>query len=332
MHLYQPVNNSRIKGYSLVEFMIAITISMIIMLAVAVAWQSGFKTQQSQTDVSRLNETIRFAIDLLSREIKQAGYTNTTTSLMNELSFCSTTTVGSSIVGVNDPANINPAGPVPAGPTGHLPAGSTIVMNQSDAIRVRYYGEDTIAGTFAPTPSTNTSQDCLGNPIALGTLIEDTMYVAADPNNKNEPTLWCHTSNPNAGVNSTLPMVAGVESLQILYGEDISSPLDGIIDRYVPWQLVTNPDNILSVKVSIVARSPNPVALDTTAKTFYHFGGATAGVAGSVGSIMPYTDPTGGSSPGTIFVAPTIPNDAKMRLRLPPMSAEIAVRNFSFCQ
>lgn len=326
MHLYQPVSTLREAGYSLVEFMVAITISLIIMLALAIAWQSGFKTQQSQTDVSRLNETIRFSVDLLSREIKQAGLINTATTMLNETNFCSTSTMGSSIVGVNDPATINPAG---APTAGHLPAGTTAVLNKSDAIRVRYYGEDPNAGTTGA--STNLSRDCLGTPVTAGALVEDTMFVAADPNNNNEPALWCHTSNVNAGANSTLPMVAGVESLQILYGEDISSPLDGIIDRYVPWQLILNADNILSVKVSVVARSPNPVSLDTTAKTFYHFGGATAGAAGSVGSVLPYTDPTGGSSPGTIFVPPANPNE-RMRLRLPPMSTEIAVRNFDFCQ
>lgn len=323
MHLYQSVNDLRAKGYSLVEFMVAITISLIIMLAVAIAWQSGFKTQQSQSDVSRLNETIRFAMDLLSREIRQAGLINKTTTTIIESSFCNSNNVGGTIVGIDDPANINPAGAVTSIPR-QLPAGATQVQNKSDAIRVRYYGEDPNAGTAGT--STNVTQDCLGYSVTPGALIEDTMYVAADPNNNNEPALWCHTNNANAVANSTLPLVAGVESLQLLYGEDISSPLDGIIDRYVPWQMVLNPDNILSIKVSIVVRSPtNLVSVDTVAKTFYHFGGATAGVPGSVGSIAAYTDPKGASA-GTTFVAP-----ADKRLRLPPMSTEIALRNFPNC-
>lgn len=323
MHLYRSVKKSRETGYSLVEFMVAITISLIIMLAVAIAWQSGFKTQQTQSDVSRLNETIRFAMDLLSREIRQAGLINQHTTSKSESSFCNTGPVGSTIVGVDDPANINPAGAATAIPR-QLPAGAVQIQNKSDAIRVRYYGEDPNAGTTGI--STNVSQDCLGYPVAAGALVEDTLYVAADPNNKNEPALWCNTSNANAGANSTLPLVAGVESLQLLYGEDISLPPDGIIDRYVPWQMVANPDNIYSVKVSIVARSPTDlVSVDTVAKTFYHFGGATAGVAGSIGSIATYTDPKGASA-GTIFIAPI-----DKRLRLPPMSTEIALRNFPNC-
>ncbi len=317
MHLYQPVTNLRDKGYSLIEFMIAIAISLIILLAVAIAWQSGFRTQQSQTDVSRLNETIRFSIDLLSREIKQAGLINTSSTNLVENNFCATTAVGSAIAGINDPATIDPTA---AGMT--LSGATVTVLNKSDAIRVRYYGEDATAGTG--TASTEVSYDCLGNLVTAGALVEDTLYVAADPANHNEPALWCHTNNANAA-NPTLPMVNGVESMQILYGVDTDA--DGIINQYVPWQLIptANQDLILSVKVSIVARSANPVSLDTTPKTFYHFGGAPTNTAGAIGSTSNYTDPTGGA-PGTTFVAP---NDR--RLRLPPMSTEISIRNFGFC-
>jgi type IV pilus assembly protein PilW len=289
----------REKGFSLIEFMIAIAISLVIMLAVSIAWQSGYKTQQSQSSVSRLNETVRFSMDLLSREIKQAGLINTTNASVVENNFCSTTTVGSGILGINDPATINPT------TTGLSLTGATVtILNKSDAIRVRYYGEDATTGT------TSTS-DCLGNIVPNGILVEDTLFVAADPGNSSEPSLWCRTSNPNATAPSQ-PMVAGVESLQILYGEDIDN--DGIVNRYVPWQLVSNPDNILSVKVSIIARDAAVTTLGVPAgKVYSHFG-------------TTYVDPTG-VTPGTLFSDP-----GDNRLRLPqPQSTEIALRNFSHC-
>jgi hypothetical protein len=145
-----------------------------------------------------------------------------------------------------------------------------------------------------------------------GQLVEDTLYVAPDPNNSNEPALWCHTSNPPpAGEAASQPMVSGVESLQILYGEDTDA--DGIINHYVPAQLVASFDNVISVKVSLVARSANAVSAGVPAgKTYYHFGSA-------------YVDP--GGSAGAQFT-PAADN----RLRLPqPLSTEIAVRNFSNC-
>jgi len=129
-------------------------------------------------------------------------------------------------------------------------------------------------------------------------------------------------------------MVAGVESMQILYGEDTDG--DGIVNHYVPVQLLTNLDNVISVKVSLIARSANAVTISSpTAKIYYHFGSSN----------QLYTDPTGttGTTGTTVCVNPpsgnpqctgapqvVIPNDN--RLRLPqPVSTEIAIRNFANC-
>jgi type IV pilus assembly protein PilW len=300
------------RGFSLIEFMVAITISMIILLAVSIAWQSGYATQRSQSDASRLNETVRFSIDLLSREIKQAGFVSKVTKTP-ELNFCQATTTGAAIAGVNDPLTINPSA-VGMNFTG----AGVAISNLSDAIRVRYYGDDTGAGGIVN--GTSATSDCLGNLIPSGTLVEDTLYVAPDPNNSGEPALWCHTSNtPPAGAAASQPMVSGVESLQILYGEDQSG--DGIVNRYVPAQLVSSFDNVLSVKLSIVARSANNVSAGTTAaKTYFHFGTP-------LGTPDAYVDPTAGGTIGTKFMPP-----ADNRLRLPqPLSTEVAVRNFSNC-
>lgn len=296
------------RGFSLIEFMVAITLSMIILLAVSIAWQSGYGTQRAQADASRLNETVRFSIDLLSREIKQAGFVSKATR-PPESNFCQTST-GAAIAGVNDPATINPT----AVGTNFTGAGVAI-SNLSDAIRLRYYADDTGAGGVVS--GTSATSDCLGNAIPSKTLVEDTLYVAPDPNNSNEPALWCHTSNPASAAASSQPMVSGVESLQILYGEDQSG--DGIVNRYVPAQLVSSFDNVLSVKLSIVARSANNVSAGTTAgKIYYHFGTLP-------GSTDAYVDP--GGTAGTQFTPP-----ADNRLRLPqPLSTEVAVRNFSNC-
>lgn len=285
---------------------------MIILLAVSIAWQSGYVTQRAQSDASRLNETVRFSIDLLSREIKQAGFINKFSSGTKpaERTFCFATPTFAAIAGVNDPATINPA------TTGINFSGAGVtVLNSSDAIRVRYYGDDVGVGGVAG--GTSVTSDCFGNPIqnpAASTpaqIIEDTLYVAPDPNNNNEPALWCQTSNPASAAAPSQPMVSGVESMQILYGEDLD--LDGIINRYVPAQLVTNFDNVLSVKLSIVARSANAVSVGVPAgKIYFHFGNS-------------YVDP--GGTTGTQFTGP-----ADNRLRLPqPLSTEIAIRNFSNC-
>lgn len=92
-----------------------------------------------------------------------------------------------------------------------------------------------------------------------------------------------------------------------------------IINRYVPWGIDSafNPDHIMGVKTSIVARSltdtdtnPNP-----TTKVFKHFSVS--------GFDYPFAD---NIDTGAKFTAST--NLRRIRTML---ATEIAIRNFSYC-
>jgi len=61
-------------GLSLVELMVAITISLILLLGVTSVYLSTRHSNAVQDEFSRLQENGRFAISLLSKEIRQAGY------------------------------------------------------------------------------------------------------------------------------------------------------------------------------------------------------------------------------------------------------------------
>jgi type IV pilus assembly protein PilW len=303
------------RGFTLVELMIAVTIALLILLVVSQAYLGALQTQTSQSDTTRLNESARFTFDLLARELRQSGFANTwQRNVTSGVRFCSTAG-GSQLLGANDPAAINPAVANFAGATYSIfsPGGAS----RSDVLRVRYYGEPYSPAN--PGAGTSALRDCHGQPVAAGQLVEDTMFVSADPNNNNEPTLYCYTSNPvpaNATHPGVMPMVSGVESLQLLYGEDTDT--DGIVNRYVPWQLVTNADNLLSVKVSVVVR------------------GASTGASVIGGSLAPWnhfsaTYPAAANGDtSAVFPAPAtnIPSDNRFRKLF---STEISFRNYRWC-
>ena len=69
-----------------------------------------------------------------------------------------------------------------------------------------------------------------------------------------------------------MPLVAGVESMQILYGDD--NDADGIVNRYIRGGIgnVSAPNNVRSVKLSIIARTPGTSAVDRSTRDFDHFG------------------------------------------------------------
>ena len=281
---------NRAKGFTLIELMVALAIGLLVTLVVLQAYLGGLGTQRAQTDAARAQESSRIAFDLLAHSLRQAGYKNPKAP---GLGFCDSTT--QRLATINDPATISPI-------AANLVGSTVTIANNSDAVKVRYFGEGLPVGPFT---TDNSIRDCLGNPVAPNTLAEDTFFVAADANNNNEPTLFCYTTNDAARGN--VPLVAGIESMQILYGDD--NDADGIVNRYIHGGSISLPNNVRSVKLSIIARTPGASAVDRSAQTIDHFGTAYSGVV--------TTDPY------RIFTAPT-PPDGRTRRHT---STTIALRN-----
>jgi type IV pilus assembly protein PilW len=306
----------RQAGLSLIELMVAITIGLVITLAVTATYLSAIGTQRDDSDVTRLNETARFAFDLLARELRKAGFRNSwERQAPMSKNFCAGLTgssVMSAIDGKNDPDSIKPLAADFSGTT-------YTVANKSDVLRVRYYGQGTTgSGDGSVT-------DCHGYSVGQGKLVEETLFVAVDPATA-EPSLYCHAADlSDLGGTATLrhvvPLVTGVESLQLLYGVDTNA--DGMVDSYLPRQLVSsaNLDNVISVKASIVVRSPddtNPTA--TTVPVFKHF---------STTSTSSFTyDTAANGDAGALFGGADVDSPKRKRLMI---SLEIATRNFRYC-
>lgn len=64
----------RQRGLSLVEVMVAVTLSLILTIGVLQIFQSTKTTYRVQEGLSRLQETGRFAISFLAKDIRMAGY------------------------------------------------------------------------------------------------------------------------------------------------------------------------------------------------------------------------------------------------------------------
>lgn len=278
----KPLSLHRSRGISLIELMIAMTIGLLIALGVTQAYLSGLGTQRAQTDVSRAQESGRFAFEILARSLRKAGYRNPKAVGQP---FCdgtdSTPPAMPRLVFLNDPSAIDAT-------TSNLSGSSSTIANLSDVIRVRYYGEGVVGGA-----ADGTMVDCLGNAIAANTLQEDTIYIANDAGNGNEPTLYCYASNSGRAE----PLIPGVESLQLLYGDDTDG--DGSINRYVTAANATNPNHIRSVMVSVITRTAGTTnAVDLSQQIFNHFGTdyapGNAAPSGDAGSVFTTSSPSDG--------------------------------------
>ena len=268
---------NRARGFTLIEMMVALVIGLLITLVVLQAYLSGLGTQMTQTGAARAQESSRIAFDLLAHSLRKAGYKNPKAPA---LGFCDTTVAR--LVISNDPATIDPT-------AANLAGSAVTILNTSDAFRVRYFGEGL---PFAPFSTDGTIRDCLGNTVAPNSLVEDTFFIAADAANNNDPTLFCYTTN--AAARGNVPLVPGIESMQLLYGED--SDGDGIINRYVTGAGLTNANalnSIRSVKLSVIARTPGTHAVNRTTQAIDHFGTAYSG-ANSGDAARIFTAPADG--------------------------------------
>jgi type IV pilus assembly protein PilW len=239
----------RPRGLGLIELMIAITLGMLIMLAIVRLYMASLDAQQAESDVAQLSDSARAAFDVIGSAVRKAGYRSPLGTSMPLPFFCGAPaagpmpSTGPTVVGKNAPGAINPADPVLGGTTVTLVPGS-------DVLRIRYFGSTTADEAAV--------RNCLGNVVATGALVEDTFYVANDSANTNQPALFCHSMvvnvTPPLTAGTAAPLAAGVETLQLLYGEDTDG--DGVVNRYLPWNTGTTiADNLLSIKVALVVRA-----------------------------------------------------------------------------
>lgn len=64
----------RIRGLSLLELMIAMTLGLVVVLGVTTVFLGSKQGYRMQESTGRLQENARFAMDLLSREIRHADF------------------------------------------------------------------------------------------------------------------------------------------------------------------------------------------------------------------------------------------------------------------
>jgi type IV pilus assembly protein PilW len=79
--MLQANHNSRIEvkmgrenGFTLVELLVAMTLALVVMAAIYSTYTSQQKTYIIQEQVSRMQQNVRAAINIMAREIRMAGY------------------------------------------------------------------------------------------------------------------------------------------------------------------------------------------------------------------------------------------------------------------
>ena len=289
-------------GLTLVEMMVAMAISLLIALAAVSALivaRQGFTT----VDVSsQLRDNARFSADLVQRLAVQAGYQDDLfASKKASTAEKEDANIAPGVYGFNN-ALLSTTAPL-------TESTQRSEDNGSDILILRYQTAETFPGSGTADGSII---DCSGqSPSAVATSKGDSIYsILHVATVGNEPSLMCTYLDSATNTVTTVPIVQGVESFQVLYGVDnvVDGKTDSVPDEYVRADeeklgnaSATNENwrRVRSLRIGMVLRGAANSLLEKPAEdeTFYAFGKGTNSAGGAPGSALS----PGDDDPGTEF-------------------------------
>ena len=311
------------RGFGVVEIMIALTISLVLMTGVFQFFISGRLAYSMTEGLSRMQESGRFAMDLLTKDIRMAGFIpcQTTTNLVNTLNGGTTSEwldfFGDALLGFEGGVSTFPA----AFPAVGTNPGDRV--DNTDAIIILRGGSETYkvvshnsnsaqfklnqlhnlknndvllicdnanAAIFQVT-NVNSNNVTVVHNTGTGSPGNCSKFLGGNGSCSDTSNMIAHTYGDDSQVmqfqsvgyfigisgsgdtrslyeinlvnNGTLAtevleMLEGVESMQILYGIDLNG--DGVAQRYVSANNVTDWDNVINLRIGLLMHSVDNIS------------------------------------------------------------------------
>ncbi|MDA8521930.1 PilW family protein [Acidovorax sp. NCPPB 4044] len=316
---------TRQRGLTLIELMVAMTISTFVALAAIAALiisRQGFTSVDAE---SQLRDNARFATELIQRLGVQTGY--------RDIQFAATVAPPNTTGLAADPDpnvfGLNNRSRTESNAWDEGTAWSSSAAGYGSDILVLRFQVAAAPWSTASSPESDKAViDCSGNTIAaVPTDRNDRMlsilHVASGSDG--DLSLMCTRSNPATGSFEARPLIRGVENFQVLYGVDGIGPgntaaiaaasVDSVPERYLRADQLTVSGNdaatkanwrqVRSIRIGMVLRGAPGSAVDNTSRTLYPLGTAAATASGAVGSAFAVA-----ADPGT---AASGPADGRLR-------------------
>ena len=217
-------------GWTLTEMMIAITLGLFILLTAMGLLLSAKMGYVMQDQNAYIHETGRYATEVVSRSVRQAGYENWNSGT---IPLQTADNFSANVMGM-DAMTLKKTS---AGLDG---ATATDVVNGSDVLALRFFGESTDGEVGAIL-------NCAGLSVAAPASVQTAeqergwsiFFVAKD--SAGEPELRCKYQSKTSW--NADAIARGVESFQVLYGIDVDG--DGQPDQFLNADDIDELDNHL---------------------------------------------------------------------------------------
>lgn len=256
------------RGFTLLELLIALLIGSIVIAVVGGLFLANSNTFRAVDDSSRLQENGRFALQTISRIVRQAGF------------------IPADVVqnaSVNNQNDAYPSGLI-GNSVAQLPSitGARFVAGTDGTNAADHYS-DTLTLAFRPAPF-GEIVDCSGTPRAFPPLgptgarpntlspIINTFYLAPSVNAAAGNSLWCSVSLDGGATAVKSELITGVDSFQVLYGVNsrlltaATAPISEIApDFYTSANNLTGDkfNAVFNVQVALVLRGSERSTLDS---------------------------------------------------------------------
>lgn len=243
------------RGLTMVELLVALTLSLLIALAAIASLTVARQGFTSVDGISQLKDNARFSSDLITRLVMQSGFKDVNFASNTRTSQFQVKAVNPNpppfISGFNNSLIKTDASNSASNPLANIVARTASAggcastsdptcVNGSDILVVRYQSSALVPGGSV---SDNTMLNCGGKPDQAGPTAVDEQLVSifhVARSDSGEPALMCtarrktlNPADPTDTVDETdplfswtapLPIVQGVEGFQVLYGVDGVSP------------------------------------------------------------------------------------------------------------
>lgn len=295
---------SRQTGFSLIELMIAITLGFVVIGALGTVFLGARQSYRVQDGMSRVQENGRYALDLMARDIRQAGFLGcardaTVANIVSPATDFNTYTAGITGYESTLPNGLTAAERIAGTDIIKLQFGSaasvsvTGNMDQKNA-NIQLSGNPnnfvagdvlfvTDCGNLDVFKATNVSQGgtvTIAHSSSANSSNNLSKLYGTDSEVMQLQTVIYYIGNGVGGaptlfrkrlIGSTLTageeLAEGIQDMQILYGEDING--DFAADRYLDATAIGgNMTNVISVRLNLLMRSLDEIATEPVAYTF----------------------------------------------------------------
>jgi type IV pilus assembly protein PilW len=300
--VYRPL--SRPRGFSLIEMLVALTLGLLLLLGLTLYFVGSSRNYSENERVSRQLENGRYAMHVLSEDIRHAGFygatgwlgTPSAGALPDPCSTALETIVAALPVALHGvdfvPGTSDPSGSVPGCVPDHLAGTDILVIRRArtttipagSAVSGGYYTQtsscstETPAWKLATTAFTLTLADCVTaaplrqfytfiyyvSPCARGTGTGGACSNSDPP----LPTLKRVELGPSGF--SVTPLVEGIENLQLEFGLDTDATPDGGPNDFTASPAATGTAwaSVVAVRVHLLARNVDATPSHTDTKTY----------------------------------------------------------------